>query len=179
MSTGEAAGLAAAMAIREQVTPAALDADRLVRALAESQQMVTFFNDVAIGSDEPWIAAVQYYGTQGFFSRYDAAPRSPLTAELAALWIEAEVARRARKHDTGELARRTFAIEPRVETKGITAAEFIALAAKFGLTTHASGKPSTFAAIFEAAGISGDAPISRGQACQDLYSSVAKPAEAK
>ena len=57
MQTGEAAGLAAALALKDKTTPAQLDPDRLVRALCERRSMVTFFNDVDVSANEPWIAA--------------------------------------------------------------------------------------------------------------------------
>src|SRR5207247_2217153 len=44
MQTGEAAGFAAALAKKKQTTPAALDADELVRTLADRRQLVSFFN---------------------------------------------------------------------------------------------------------------------------------------
>ena len=46
MMTGEAAGLAAALARRQGTTPGKLDADLLVRALCEKRHFVSFFNDL-------------------------------------------------------------------------------------------------------------------------------------
>jgi hypothetical protein len=66
MQTGEAAGFAAALAIQQHITPAALDADELVRTLVERRQLVSFFNDIKITGPETWIPAVEYLATQGF-----------------------------------------------------------------------------------------------------------------
>ncbi|NLX98706.1 MAG: FAD-dependent oxidoreductase [Rhodopirellula sp.] len=70
--TGEVAGLAAALAKREKTTPAGLDGDLLVRTLVERGHMVSFFNDVSVVGQQPWIAGVQYFGAKGFFADYDA-----------------------------------------------------------------------------------------------------------
>jgi hypothetical protein len=47
--------------------------------------MVAFFNDVDVAGDEPWIPAVQYLATQGFFDSYDARSPEPL-GDAADLW---------------------------------------------------------------------------------------------
>ena len=89
MQTGEAAGFAAALAIKDKVTPAALDSRKLVRTLAEKQFLVSFFNDVKVTGEERWIPAVQYLATQGFFADYDARATERLDRVTAKLWLEA------------------------------------------------------------------------------------------
>jgi len=69
MQTGEAAGLATALALRDKTTPAQLDSDQLVRALCERHSMVSFFNDADVGGKETSVAAAQYFGTKGFLPR--------------------------------------------------------------------------------------------------------------
>ena len=87
MQTGEAAGFAAALASKQGIAPAALDPGYLVQTLVEHRCMVAFFNDVDVAGDEPWIPAVQYLATQGFFESYDARPHEPL-GDAAGLWTE-------------------------------------------------------------------------------------------
>ena len=61
--------------------------------------MVSFFNDVDVASREAWVAAVQYFGTQGFFAGYDARPRDPLGRRTAAIWLRAALRVRAGDYD--------------------------------------------------------------------------------
>lgn len=89
MQTGEAAGFAAAQAIKDKTTPAALDSRKLVRTLAEKQFLVSFFNDVKVTNEEAWIPAVQYLATQGFFEAYDAHATERLDMLTGKLWVEA------------------------------------------------------------------------------------------
>lgn len=88
MQTGEAAGLAVALARKRGTTPAALNADHLVRGLCERRSLVTFFNDVDVSGSEAWIPAVQYFGTKGFFPDYDARAGEPLKYGTAKVWAE-------------------------------------------------------------------------------------------
>jgi len=92
MQIGEAAGQAAAMAVKNNTTPAGLNPDELIRALAENRNMVTFFNDVDLASGTSWNPAVQYLGTRGFFNTYNANPDVPLTEETATAWARTFVA---------------------------------------------------------------------------------------
>ena len=88
MQLGESAGHAAALAVKGQTTPAKLDPDALIRKLATSRVMISFFNDVDVTSDDPRIAAAQYFGTKGFFASYDAKLDAPLTEAVAAVWAK-------------------------------------------------------------------------------------------
>ncbi|MBA4016309.1 MAG: pyridine nucleotide-disulfide oxidoreductase [Pirellula sp.] len=86
MQTGEAAGFAAALAKQQGTTPGRLDPDLLLRTLVERRMFVSFFNDVTTDGSEPWIPAVQYFGTKGFFPDYDARSNAPLTSTTATQW---------------------------------------------------------------------------------------------
>jgi hypothetical protein len=86
MQTGESAGFAAALAVKSKTTPAKLDPDVLIRQLATSQVMVSFFNDVDVTSNDPQVAAAQFFGTKGFFATYDAKLAAPLTEAVKAVW---------------------------------------------------------------------------------------------
>ena len=92
MSYGESAAHAIVLALQDTITPARLDADRLVRRLADRGILVSFFNDVRQHTHTPWYAAVQYLGTRGFFGSYDALPGEPLREPLAEAWAKLAVA---------------------------------------------------------------------------------------
>ena len=87
MQLGESAGHAAALSVKSMITPAKLDPDHLVRKLAASRVMVTFFNDVDVASNDPRVAAAQYFGTKGFFAGYDARLDKPLTEAVRRVWL--------------------------------------------------------------------------------------------
>jgi hypothetical protein len=86
MQLGESAGFAAALAVKGQQTPAKLDPDALIRKLASSRVMISFFNDVDVTSDDPQVSASQYFGTKGFFASYDVKLDAPLTEAVKAAW---------------------------------------------------------------------------------------------
>ena len=86
MQLGESAGFAAALAVKGNVTPGELATDALIRKLANSKVMISFFNDVDVTSDDPKVAAAQYFGTKGFFASYDAKLDQPLTETVKTAW---------------------------------------------------------------------------------------------
>ncbi|MBA4020630.1 MAG: pyridine nucleotide-disulfide oxidoreductase [Pirellula sp.] len=158
MQTGEAAGVAAALAKRKQTTPGELSGDELTRALADKRHLVSFFNDFEVNAGDAWIPAIQYLGTKGFFADYDARPNAPLSREIAELWAEGLMSVSTGKHDGNALARRIAAVAAESNAapeKPVTAAEFRRL---FGRTP---------AGIRE-----GTAPISRGAAAMMIYAAL-------
>lgn len=86
MSLCESAGYAAALAIQNKVAPAQIDPELLQRKLAASHVMLSFFNDLDVSSDDPQVAAAQYFATKGFFADYNARLDEPLTESLRAAW---------------------------------------------------------------------------------------------
>ena len=86
MQLGESAGFAAALAVKGQTTPGKLDPDALIRKLAASRVMISFFNDLDVTSNDPRVPAAQYFGTKGFFASYDAKLDEPLTESVKAVW---------------------------------------------------------------------------------------------
>jgi hypothetical protein len=74
MHLAESAAWAVVLAAQGNFAPAEVDMERLQRTLVESGVMITFFNDFDMGCREPWVPAVQYFGTKGEFSGYDARP---------------------------------------------------------------------------------------------------------
>jgi hypothetical protein len=88
MQLSESAGFAAALAVKGQTTPGKLDPDVLIRKLATSRVMISFFNDVDVTADDPRIPAAQYFGTKGFFASYDAKLDAPLAEAVATIWAK-------------------------------------------------------------------------------------------
>ena len=86
MMTGEAAGLATALARRQGVTPGQLDPDLLQRALCEKRHFVSFFNDLEASTDHPAMSAAQYFAARGFFPDYNARLDKPLTESVNRIW---------------------------------------------------------------------------------------------
>lgn len=86
MNLCESAGHAAAMAVKEGLSPASLDPDKLLRRLAASRIMLSFFNDLDVSTGDPAVAAAQYFATKGFFPTYDATLEEKASELLAALW---------------------------------------------------------------------------------------------
>jgi hypothetical protein len=86
MHAGESAGHAVALAQELGVAPAAVPVEHLQRRLVEHGVMLGFFNEFDMSTDEPWVPAVQYLSTKGFFTSYDARPAEPLDEATAAAW---------------------------------------------------------------------------------------------
>jgi len=111
MQLGESAGHAAALAVKGQTTPGKLDPDVLIRKLASSRMMISFFNDVDVTADDPHIAAAQYFGAKGFFASYDAKLEAPLTESVKVVWQD------------GIVKLKSGALEPMELSKAVHAAE--------------------------------------------------------
>lgn len=89
MNLCESAGYATALSVQQKIAPAKLDSDALLRKLAASHVMLSFFNDVDVASDDPRVAAAQYFATKGFFADYNARLDEPLTQKTSRVWLEA------------------------------------------------------------------------------------------
>ncbi|NHN32696.1 FAD-dependent oxidoreductase [Paenibacillus agricola] len=89
MHVGESAGYAVALATELGTMPGKLDADTLVRRLADNRVMVSFFNEFDMLTGQDWVPAVQYFGTKGFFCGYDAIPEELLDRHSAGIWAKA------------------------------------------------------------------------------------------
>jgi hypothetical protein len=111
MQTGEVVGLAAAIAVKGGGPPAGLDADRLVRGLCRRKFMVSFFNDLDVGADDPRVAAAQYFGTKGFFADYDARLDAPLETATQAVWERGLSALRSGTLDPADLVKQVHEAE--------------------------------------------------------------------
>jgi hypothetical protein len=154
MQTGESAGLAAALAMKNKTTPAQLEPDQLVRALCERHSMVSFFNDVDVSAHESWSAAVEYFGTKGFFHDYNARMSEPLKQATAHVW--ADGLRKLREGRLNPMAQAAAVTEAEMgDSRAITGGEFAALLSA----------PS--------AGTKAEAVLTRGEAMTGLFQSLA------
>jgi len=86
MALGQASGVAAHLAIRGEHDVRKVDVERVQRILLEQKQIVTYFKD--IDPTDAAHAAVQYFGTLGFFPRYEAEAGKPLDRQTAVIWLK-------------------------------------------------------------------------------------------
>ncbi|MBM3727352.1 MAG: FAD-dependent oxidoreductase [Acidobacteria bacterium] len=84
MALGQAAGVAAHLALAGGVEPRAVDPSKLQRELLERDQVITYFRD--IDRADPAFRALQYFGAKGFFTGYLARSRDPLDQPTAERW---------------------------------------------------------------------------------------------
>ena len=85
---GEAAGFAAAQAVKNNKQPAEISVKKLQKALIENQVMISFFNDFDMKTEKRWVPAIQYLCTQGFFESFDAKPEAFLNDSTLKIWVE-------------------------------------------------------------------------------------------
>jgi len=86
--TGEAAGVAAAICLRDNVLPLHLKGDLLQEELMKRRIVVTYFADVELGRAHASTSHVQFLGARGFFAGYGANLEEPMGAGKAAAWEE-------------------------------------------------------------------------------------------
>lgn len=86
---GESAAFAVSLAAELGTTPGELDANRLVRKLADNRVLVSLFQDIDLSAGQKWGPAIQYFGTKGFFDSYEAKPEALLDRRTARIWAEA------------------------------------------------------------------------------------------
>ncbi len=85
MAMGQAAGVAAHLAISGGRQPRQIDTDTLQRILLGQGQVLTYFKD--INQRHPAYAALQYFGTKGFFRDYLARADEPVDVQTANEWL--------------------------------------------------------------------------------------------
>ncbi|WP_262177517.1 FAD-dependent oxidoreductase [Haloarcula laminariae] len=156
---GESAGYAAAIAVESDQDPADISVARLQRRLAENEMMLSFFNDVDVTDEEPWVPAVQYLGTRGFFGSYDAEPEEPLSRGVAEEWAATTADLLGDAPD--ELTDHARALQTGDESGSVTAEEFVAML-EHELSVNV---PSTVDTVLEET----DSVIDRGTACRLVY----------
>lgn len=165
MSTGEAAGFAVALAKRDKTTPGQLDSDKLVRALVEHQQLITFYNDVKVDRNDARISGVEYFGTKGFFPSYDAQLERTLTTDVAQQWVLALADLQAGKLDATAVATKLAPIDQK-EGAPVTYASLE------GWLSDGDFPAPTIARILKPLQAMGKGPFTRGDVCQAFYNAL-------
>jgi len=171
MNVAESAGYAAAQAVKKGKTPAKIDVERLLRTLADNRVMISFFNDVDTGGKQPWVAAVQWAGTKGFFASYDAYPAKPLTSTVALKWAETFGKLVAGRIDPQAGASALKQISDN-DTTTVTTGQFASLLEK--KLRNAGHDSTTLRDAIRKLGMKTDAVINRGNACLIIYSAQKK-----
>ncbi|MCL6519825.1 MAG: FAD-dependent oxidoreductase [Armatimonadetes bacterium] len=90
MAMGQAAGTAAHLARRLQIEPREVPVNRLQSWLVDQGQILTTFSDIqgpGDGVSEQAWKSMQFYGTRGFFTSYEAKPKETVTRGIAAQWL--------------------------------------------------------------------------------------------
>lgn len=171
MSIGEAAGYIVSLAAKENISPAKIDTDKLMRLLAEKRIMITFFNDMEGRESAPWYPAVQYLGTQGFFGSYDALPNEKLSINLANAWID--YISRWLKNRTSDPTSNAKDILT-AEQKGGEAIDAGAFAHRLGKVLITNGdNPVDLIQLMKRLNIYPDSLITRGDACRLIFEATA------
>jgi hypothetical protein len=149
----ESAAWACVLASRRRIAPATVDVSELQRLLVGRGVMLAFFNEFDMGTREPWVHAVQFFGPRGFFASYDARPDDVLDEHTAWLWAEACVALRHGEVDSLRWAQRLA----NLPAGGVPMSEqaFRALIQRDG-----------------AQGRAGAGPLTRGAACRLMYEAL-------
>lgn len=171
MAMGEAAAHATALALHRNTLPATIDPDELVRLLAERGVGLSFFNDVEVDPREPWVPAVQYFGTQGFFGSYEADPLDSLTKEVAEVWVAAAAEWVSGvRIDPNLRARRVLAAQDQ-GGEPLLANEFARMLAQALAKTP---RPLSSEDLLQLAQLEGLVRISRGSACRMMFAAGRK-----
>jgi hypothetical protein len=166
MHIGEVAGFAAALAHREGTTPGDLSVPKLQQTLVENRVMISFFNEFDMQTARPWVAAVQYLGTKGFFDNYDARPEAPLTLPVARVWAQIFGKLIAEKYDPNESARAVAKASIQADHP-ITAAQFLELLRKE--LGYRDLDPQPLAEAVTSIPLDLNSELSRGDACRMIY----------
>lgn len=164
MQTGEAAGYAAALAHRTKKAPADIDSDELVRILASNHHMVSFFNDIDVESNNPVVAPIEYFGTKGFFTGYDARAEEPLTRAVAECWVRAHAAMLKGEPQDPMVVAQSVAKAEQASSEPLQDWEFWSTILR---TYQETGLPHLERAI--AITMESRKPITRGEACEILF----------
>lgn len=88
MNIAESVALAVEMCINENKWIDTIEIDKLQIKLAEKCIMIGFFNKIDIHSYSPYVPAIQYFSTKGFFRNYNFSPEELINKHLAEIWIQ-------------------------------------------------------------------------------------------
>jgi len=161
----ESAAYVATLAITNKLAVSDVPIEMLQKKLVKKNIMLSFFNEFDMDTDAPWAKAIQYFGTKGFFSSYNAYPDKPLTKEIAYLWIEAVHSIKQGNHDSQSFAQQ-IAKQEAIEDNPMSKEQFeIRIHEAIGWTPQVTHEP-------EVQNKTGQTPILRKDACTVLYDSI-------
>ncbi|WP_207592941.1 FAD-dependent oxidoreductase [Halomontanus rarus] len=166
---GEAAGVAAARAVRTGIAPGTLDSDGLLWELAERGSTLSYFADVDVSDDGPHVAPIQFLGTKGFFDSYEARPSEPLDATTAEAWARTTADLLAGDLDAAERARALPEPERRSDAADVDAGTFLSALEEAVERDGVRTNPRGIAADLE---LAESTPLTRGEACRIAYGLV-------
>ena len=86
MALGQAAGVAAHLAVATDAPVRNVNVAKMQRLLLQQGQVLTYFKD--LDPADPSFQAMQFWGAKGFFQGYDARPSDPLEYSQAADWLK-------------------------------------------------------------------------------------------
>ncbi|MEZ6047562.1 MAG: FAD-dependent oxidoreductase [Planctomycetaceae bacterium] len=172
MSLGEAAGIAFAMSRSAGNKPAEIDTRQLVSELANRRFLLTFFNDIEGKSQTEWYPAIQYLGTQGYFSTYHALPEAFISSRLADQWIhflQRQISKPDQKVLPNQQANEVREAEKQEQSETITGVEFTRrIKAMLADSEKTELKPVPLTLLLEMK-ISPTELITRGDAARIIY----------
>lgn len=169
MHLAESAAWAIVSAAEAKVPPALLNIEMLQRRLVEHGIMITFFNDIDMSCREPWLPAVQFMGTRGFFPTYDAKPNELLTMPVARHWARCFGQMTVTQIDPTALARELFATR-NDGSANVRAADFLRLLIEeIGSDTACLKRVEKTMTDLK---LPTDAPLTRAAACRWMYQSL-------
>ncbi|WP_127588356.1 FAD-dependent oxidoreductase [Paenibacillus koleovorans] len=163
---GEAAGIAAALCMIHDVSPAKLNIDLLQQTLIEKGLMLTFFNDVDMSHKTLWLSAIQYFGTKGFFPSFDANPEQPVTKSVAKEWVAALKELAYGRQDTMSIAKAVIDAEQRMDGS-ISHAEWIDMFEE--LNQAFMQEDLHLSPTADYSGWDPTLPVTRGDMCTRMY----------
>jgi hypothetical protein len=106
MALGQAAGVAAALCVRDGGTPRGVSRAKLQGELLRQEAVLIYFRDLT--PEHPHFAALQSAGLLGWLAAWEAKPDQPVTADQAADWIRRAGIKTPPKYEPGQTTRGEF-----------------------------------------------------------------------
>ncbi|MEP7361633.1 MAG: FAD-dependent oxidoreductase [Acidobacteriota bacterium] len=186
MALGQAAAVAAHLAIETNRQPRQLTAHELQRILLRQKQVLTYFTDLDL--KDPAFEAMQFLGARGFFTSYESRPKETLSQAAAARWmglalkaggmdIQVNAGSSPSSMDLKTLAMLGIA-DRAADGRTLQAdaplsrADFKKWLAATGVVLGAwqrSGDVSGTEALWKAEGLAANGELSRGEFCRAIY----------
>lgn len=168
LQLGEAAGVATSRSVRMETTPGVLDTNELQYELVEQGWLLSYFADVRVADDDPWVAPIQFLGTKGFFDAYAAWPDEPLDEATADVWVE--TVGKVLTDELDAMAQARALPDPEDRTDTIVDTDTFVKALDTELSKRGLRSDAYDAAA--ARGLADVSSLTRGEACQIAYGEI-------